>query len=513
MGLYPVNTRIAEEHRKELSEALRSRLEIRDMTRNPVMLTALAVVHWNERRLPEQRADLYDSILTWLSRQRESMPGREKPERCMTLLGILALAMQNQFQGRQVRISASAAAKILEKEFGHPSSMERLRRTAQFLEQEMADSGIIVSRGDELQFWHLIFQEYMAAQTIAGQKERDQLKILFHDDKIHKPEWREVVLLLAGILAVKQGKPKVDVLISAILERSGIKLAEQARTAGLVGAIVNDLRPLSYQPSHAGYPELMDAVLGVFDLRKMETVEFAVRLEAAEALGQVGDPRIAWNNWVRIDAGSFQMGALTSRKAVLKAFDIGRYPVTVAEYRRFVEDEGYLNKRWWTLGSFVRWREPRSWDNQKEHPNRPVTGVSWYEAAAYGLWAGARLPSAAEWERAARGTEGRKYPWGNDKPDATRANYAEGGPGTATPVGLYPLGATPDGILDLAGNVSEWVGVFSEDWHDEGKVWELRGGSWLSDASQLRSTEKISDASGSGDVDIGFRLVRDVSVF
>ena len=161
-GLYPESRRLAEEHRKELSDALRARPEIRGMARNPVMLTALAVVHWNERRLPEQRADLYDAILTWLSRQREKKPGREKAERCLTLLGELAFAMQNHPQGRQVRVSMDWAAEALAREFGHASRTERLRRTVQFLEQETADSGIIVNRGGELQFWHLIFQEYLA---------------------------------------------------------------------------------------------------------------------------------------------------------------------------------------------------------------------------------------------------------------------------------------------------------------------------------------------------------------
>ena len=83
------------------------------MARNPVILTALAIVHWNERRLPEQRADLHDSILIWLSRQRESRPLREKPERCLELLQQLALAMQTRPEGRQVRVSRGWAAEVL----------------------------------------------------------------------------------------------------------------------------------------------------------------------------------------------------------------------------------------------------------------------------------------------------------------------------------------------------------------------------------------------------------------
>jgi formylglycine-generating enzyme required for sulfatase activity len=477
------------------------------MTRNPVMLTALAVVHWNERRLPEQRADLYDSILTWLSRQREQKPGREKAERCLTLLGRLALAMQNNPQGRRVAVSVDWAGETLAGEFGHALRSERLRRGMVFLEQETADSGIIVNRGGELQFWHLIFQEYLAAQAIAGQVENEQLRILFEDGKIYLPEWREVALLLAGILFVKQGEAKVDGLVSAILERTGKKLAEQARAAGLLGAIVSDLKPLDYHPADARYRELH--TLGIFDREKAMSVDFKVRLEAAEALGQAGDPRIGQDNWVRIDAGAFRRGDPPGRAVMLKAFEMGRYPVTVTEYRQFVEDEGYGDERWWKAGGFGDKTEPERWEDQKQHPNRPVSRVSWYEAGAYCAWAGARLPSEVEWERPARGTERRMYAWGDEEPDASRANYVETGPGHPTPVGLYPAGATPEGILDLAGNVWEWV----DDLHQEGPALRvLRGGSWDDNATALRAAERARYVPVNRNDDFGFRLARDAPV-
>src|SRR5207253_5597140 len=111
-ALFPDDAGGAERHRQELSGALRAVPEIRRMARNPVMLTALAVVHWNERRLPEQRADLYESIVTWLARAREQRPGRESVERCLTLLQHLALAMQNHRKGRRVKIEKGWAADL-----------------------------------------------------------------------------------------------------------------------------------------------------------------------------------------------------------------------------------------------------------------------------------------------------------------------------------------------------------------------------------------------------------------
>src|SRR5208283_896643 len=129
----------------------------------------------------------------------------------------------------------------------------------------------------------------------------------------------------------------------------------------------------------------------------------------------------------------------------------------------------------WSAGGFGRENQPGQWDRQKEHLNRPVTSVSWYEASAYAAWVGGRLLSEAEWEWAARGETGREYPWGNEEPNATRANYSETGLKQTTPVGLYSSGATPEGVDDMAGNVWEW----SASWYDQKQMRKVvRGGSW-----------------------------------
>jgi hypothetical protein len=497
-GIYPDSPQMAEQHRDELAGALRAVPEIRKMTRNPVMLTSLAVVHWNEKRIPEQRADLYDSILTWLSRQREKRPGREKAERCLTLLAELAIAMQNHRSGRQVRIGAPWAAEALAEHFGGASEAERTTHAAQFLEEEMADSGIIVSRGGELQFWHLTFQEYLAAVAIAGKTDQVQIHLLFEEGKLYRHEWRETMLLLAGVLH-EQGRAKVDGLATAILDRAGSELADQARAADLLGAIVNDLRPFDYQPpDRARYEALMDATLGVFTRESVERVEFPVRLAAAEALGQAGDPRLSRENWIRIEGGTPD----------LKSFEIGKYPVTVQEYTRFVEGGGFRDKRWRSAGGFRNDRQPDDWDSQKEHPNRPVTRVNWYESSAYAAWAGARLLTEAEWGWAGRGEQGREYPWGNEEPDATRANYKGAGPEEPTPVGLYPCGATPEGVEDMAGNVWEWT----ESWYDESQTEKvLRGGSRGYEALSLRSSARSGIRPELKLSNFGFRVARDVS--
>jgi formylglycine-generating enzyme required for sulfatase activity len=146
------------------------------------------------------------------------------------------------------------------------------------------------------------------------------------------------------------------------------------------------------------------------------------------------------------------------RRVELPAFSIARFPVTIEEYRGFVEYGGYEHRPYWHAGGFGLFRWPWYWAEQLRYPNRPVTGVSWYEAMAYCCWRGARtrLPAEAMWERAARGDSNRLFPWGDDFPDDLRLNYGPRGIGRPTPVGFFPLGATPEGVLDMAGNVFEW---------------------------------------------------------
>lgn len=150
---------------------------------------------------------------------------------------------------------------------------------------------------------------------------------------------------------------------------------------------------------------------------------------------------------VKIPAGDFQMGsqdfddAKPVHTVYMHAFYMDVYPVTNAQYRQFVKATGHP--------------EPHYWSDEKfNQPHQPVVGVSWYDAMAYAEWAGKRLPTEAEWEKAARGgLEGKKYPWGDEEPDDKRANYDEN-VGETTEVGQYP--PNDYGLYDMAGNVWEW---------------------------------------------------------
>lgn len=488
------------------------------MARNPVMLTALAVVHWNERRLPEQRADLYQSIATWLARAREARPGCASADRVLALLGHLALGMQLAPKGRITQVSKATAAEILAPEFRETTDpQQQLEQARRFLAAEEVDSGIFVTRGSDLRFWHLTLQEYLAAATIAGFPDSRQQKLLFEKQRLHQAEWREVMLLFGGIL-IGQGRDKVDGFFAALLDQVPAKatLAQQARCAGLMGAMIRDLRPYNYNIPDSRYEQMLAGVLAIFDAKHSQAIDIKTRVEAAEALGQAGDPRLRLpkddDYWVRIPAGRFTMGQRKKDNEVphsvrLNAYRIGRYPVTVQEYCLFLEHN-------------ETHQPPRNWEQQSAFPNRPVVYVTWYDAVAYCNWANVRLPTEAEWERAARGKEGRTYPWGNAQPTWDLANYINSHVGHVSPVGIFPQGSTPDGIVDLSGNVREWCA----DWYAEdslqiasqnpkgpnsGDTRCLRGGGWDDVVANLRAAYRFRNEPKDRSDEIGFRCARE----
>jgi formylglycine-generating enzyme required for sulfatase activity len=187
-------------------------------------------------------------------------------------------------------------------------------------------------------------------------------------------------------------------------------------------------------------------------------------------------------------------------EVTLPAYAIGRYPVTNAEFKRFIDDGGYTTQDYWTEAGWKQkesetWTKPRYWgDAQWNDPSQPVVGVSWYEAVAYCNWLGKktgkpyRLPTEAEWEYAARGKEGSRYPW-NNQWDKTKCNNKENGADRTTPVGQFsPQGDSSFGVGDMVGQVWEWCSTKfagypyktddgrEENAGDDARI--LRGGSW-----------------------------------
>lgn len=196
-------------------------------------------------------------------------------------------------------------------------------------------------------------------------------------------------------------------------------------------------------------------------------------------------------DWVHIPVGKFLYGS-EKDTVELSEFYITRVPVTNAQYKVFVDATGHRLPKHWQGGAIP--------PGQEAHP---VVWVSWEDAQAFCAWAGVRLPSEEQWEKAARGTDGRTYPWGEAAPDEQRCNF-NGYEGSTTPVGNYPAGASPYGVLDMAGNVWEWTNFRQRE------ALIMRGGSWGDDDVFMRSDYRFLGWVNpvSWDDGIGFRCVR-----
>ena len=219
---------------------------------------------------------------------------------------------------------------------------------------------------------------------------------------------------------------------------------------------------------------------------------------------------------VEIPAGPFTMGRDNgpdnegpAHEVDLPVYYIEMFEVTNAQFAVFVDDTGYVTDA--EQGGSPGWQ---AFAAGKE--NHPVVKVSWNDAAAYCEWAGRRLPTEAEWEKAARGPEALLYPWGNDW-DPEKANVKEAGYRGTTPVGIFAENASPYGVFDLAGNVWEWT----TDWYQpypENSVPDefygerfrvLRGGGWFDEQDQVLATNRSSTSPEAANDDIGFRCVSD----
>jgi len=261
---------------------------------------------------------------------------------------------------------------------------------------------------------------------------------------------------------------------------------------------------------------------------------------ACLAAGVIGGVALASEpNMARIAGGTFTMGSdrgladeRPAHAVILKSFWIDRRPVTNAEYAAFLEklggtsnargqhlfdwDDGDARLRTVQEGGRTRWRADPGFE---QHPANEMT---WYGARDYCASLGKRLPTEAEREFAARGAQARTYPWGEATPDATRARFGAGWIMTV-PVGSYPAGATPEGVLDLAGNVHEWTSSIARPYPyraDDGREQPdiladrvVRGGAADTGPETLRASWRgasVSRAARAGHHNIGLRCVRDV---
>ena len=226
------------------------------------------------------------------------------------------------------------------------------------------------------------------------------------------------------------------------------------------------------------------------------------------------------DNMILIPAGGFIMGEqtpapdrLSQQTIYLPAFYIDQYEVTNSQYEEFILDDGYQNGDYWSKAGwqFIQTNKidrPLGLERALYNaPNQPVVGVSWHEAQAFSKWAGKRLPTEAEWEKAARGADGRTYPWGNEM-DWKRVGYHLANQRTWD-VGSYPEGKSPYGVHDCASNVAEWVADTQNQTDSSRPLHVIRGGAWGAVRFEMQCTHRAFDKPEYRGLRIGFRCAQD----
>jgi gamma-glutamyl hercynylcysteine S-oxide synthase len=370
------------------------------------------------------------------------------------------------------------------------------------------------------------------------------------------PRWQRPSL---PILGPHQARAYLERVRSQVLDLLGrldqLALDDEAArlvTGGFVYGMV-----LQHEHQHD------ETMLATHQLRGAEAAPPA---RVAPPDGGAGDPTVtspavdpaSLPDMQPVDAGPFVMGTSSDPWAYdnerqAHVVELGPYlidttPVTNRAYLAFVDDGGYDDERWWTPTGWA-WRRDEglehpqfwrrdgdhrsaSWSVQRfgreldlaHHLDEPVQHICWYEADAYARWAGKRLPTEAEWEKAAVGSDPtpRRWPWGDASPTARYANLGQAGDGP-DPVGAHPEGASAWGCLAMIGDVWEWTASdftpypgfaawpyreYSEVfWGDAYKV--LRGGSWAADPVAVRGTFRNWDLPIRRQIFAGFRCARD----
>ncbi len=426
--------------------------------------------------------------------------------------------------------------------------LERVRLRSSGLTTDVLDEADLLAQHSRLMsplVWDLAhvgnYEELWLLREASGQEamrpEIDDLYDAFEHPRDTRPS---LPLLLPGEAHDYLGQVRrkvLDALETMPLGRSDGSTADPLREHGFVLGMV-----LQHEHQHD------ETMLATHQLRRGEPV-----LPATDALP--APPALLLAPEVEVPAGAFEMGTSTdpwaldnerpAHRVELAAYAIDTVPVSNAAYRAFVEDGGYDDERLWSRAGW-RWRcesgkrAPAFWFRDGAQwlrrrfarvevlpDSEPVQHVCFHEAQAWARWAGRRLPTEAEWEKAASwdpatGTK-RRFPWGHEAPDETRANLGQ----TRfhpTPAGSYPDGASAYGVLQMVGDVWEWTSTeltgypgfrafpypeYSEVFFDAGQR-VLRGGCWATDPQAMRTTFRNWDHPIRRQIFSGFRTARDL---
>jgi formylglycine-generating enzyme required for sulfatase activity len=406
----------------------------------------------------------------------------------------------------------------------------------------LAVGASLIEAGQSVRFTHQLLQEYFASEVLGQIVDASEpASDYWPPESWWKATGREeTLIILAGVRGdpekiARWVAPAQPELACQVLTESGVEVNLKKIHASTRNKIVQSAGEKTASdnpiPRNVAY-----TVLG--------------RMDADErpGIGLLSDglPDI---DWVEIPAGTFLMGSDKSvddrayddetpqHEVELPTYYISRYPLTYKQYRAFMDAGGYSNRDYWTDAGW-QWKEdgnisqPGYWQDERFNaPNQPVNGLSWYEAYAVTQWLNEvlearpdsemvlRLPTEQEWEKAARGTDGRIYPYGNEF-DATKGNTSETGIGTTSTAGIFPAGESPYGVLDMSGNLWDWCLTKWRGNYDEPEDNDpagssrrvLRGGAFYYDLLVARCAYRNPDSPSSQGGSFGLRLVCGVPV-
>ncbi len=517
-----------------LSADIQRRERVRDMAQTPLLLTMMALVLYNKGELPRDRPKLYEAILELLlgqwDRVREGQTLTDvvgwrdwTSERIRPVLDRLSYeahrdATSADGRGRLSKMAVEWALRqhLAAAEMSEDAAASAATRVAHYMEQR---SGLLQPAADDYEFAHLTLQEYCAGRHLVRQSKAMALILEHRDDD----RWREPILL--GLGTIQEGNPW---LIESVLRRlirhdAQDEIARWYRDLILAAEIGSDRDWAYLQEQGLDVPAIQhDLRIGLTTLLNDATQPLPVneRVRAGFLLGDLGDPRFPvtlaeWQQeaakalagdtsgyFCKVAPGSYTIGSSAADPDARDAeqpqhtvtfnapFWIARLPITNAQWQAWVSQGG--------KPSYYADRSNRN------YPNQPVVGVKWYWCRDFCRWLSTatgltlRLPNEAEWEAAARGSVGRRYPWGDDWRDdqaATADDREIRGTRRSTPVGCYPQGAAPSGALDMAGNVWEWTHTpwteshlppRSQELADDAKRFTRKGGGYDSNRTLVR---------------------------
>ncbi|MBI5714545.1 MAG: SUMF1/EgtB/PvdO family nonheme iron enzyme [Chloroflexi bacterium] len=512
------------------------------LARNPLLLTLMATLHTNRGRLPDDRADLYNDVIDLLMQRWNEAIGADKG--LLDSLSVTGLRLANfrakieqlAFEAHEANVGAQGVADIphgdLVRAFSPllGGSDDKAKLVVDYIEKR---AGLLLGQGEknkepQFTFPHRTFQEYLAACYLARQN--DFAKRSESLARAALDHWREVLKLAARVAGEERGLFAADGMIHSqgVKDYKGRLEIGDWRLAILAGEMLNELGVVAQRAPQS------DRVAGwLVVLIESNALPAKERARAGDVLGQLGDPR-NFDEMITIKAGKFWMGSdkkldrnardneMPQHEVDLKEYAIGKYAVTVRQWKKFVEATKHeCDER-----------------SLRDYDNRPVRYVTWNDAQAYCKWLTAdlrvlaqrpvaerrglelgglevRLPTEAEWEKAARGTDKRIFSWQGEF-DADKANVSETGIGTTSAVGCFPNGASPYGCLDMSGNVWEWCQSKYKPYPyqaDDGRevidesndTRALRGGAWLVYDSLTRASLRYRYDPSNFDNYVGFR--------